>query len=511
MCRIIRVRSRLCQRRCVSLLISLIEETVCVPSKCDIVKIFNQTLGLAVQVAFKYRKTLLNIVCLLDYHEPLHLRGCVQTSPGYSFIPSKQGQARRRELKAKVDQLQGTRTTLRRMKAELQVLAQGRSLLLPPELMGVIFGFYVHLYGQLPETLLLVCRTWYILALCQHTLWTNLEPLDQFGLRTMRPWAGTFIQSRIARSNPVPLNVDFSRISSIDMTPKVAMRIAGTRTLRPRIRNLVIARSSDTAFLLGDQPLLKSVTIKGGYPHPLDEVISNPKKFKLAEKNLTTLHLKCSPKLEAWPEGLLQRLHTLEVTPTSDPRILQECWTMVQKSTTLHSLHIAGSYGCTAPLSHPSVQRLSVIYPSYLNSNHVYSLEDVRFPRLRDITIEAWDPKALRQLKLIDTPVLSLRLACHRSYGGPGDLIEEQWVDAVVPLLRSVPRLEEVELLAESSLIVKIIETLEKEPSLCAELRVFTVIVFTKKLGEGEAATSEELERMVAAVISQRLQGLLTQ
>jgi hypothetical protein len=89
------------------------------------------------------------------------------------------------------------------MKAELQELAQGRSLLLPPELMGVVFGYYVHLYGQLPETLLLVCRTWHVLALCQPTLWTNLDPLTQFGLNTLRPWAGTFIQSRIARSNPV--------------------------------------------------------------------------------------------------------------------------------------------------------------------------------------------------------------------------------------------------------------------------------------------------------------------
>jgi len=398
------------------------------------------------------------------------------------------------------------------MKAELQELAQGRSLLLPPELMGEIFGHYVHLYGQLPETLLLVCRAWYVLALCQHTLWTNLDPLNQFRHGTLKPWAGTFIQSRISRSNPVPLNVDFSRISRIDMTPEVTMRIAGTSTLRSRIRTLVIARASDAAFLLGDQPLLKSLTIKSGYPHPLDQVSSNPKKFKLAEKkNLTTLRFECSPKLETWPEALLQRLHTLEVTPTGDPRILQECWTMIQKSTTLHSLHITGGYGCTAPLSHPSVRHLSVIYPSHLNSSLVYSLEDVRMPRLRGLSIEAWDPKALMQLKLIDTPVSSLRLACHGLYGGVDDLITELWVDATVPLLRSVPRLEEVELLAEPKLMAKVIEALGKEPSLCAELRAFTVGVFAERLGEEGAASSEELKVAAAAVVAQRLQGLSTQ
>jgi len=454
---------------------------------------------------------------MLDCHECLYLGGCVQTSPGYSFIPSKQAQARRRELKAKVDQLQGTRTALRRMKAELQELAQGRSLLLPPELMGITFGYYVHLYGQHPETLLLVCRTWHVLALFQPTLWTNLDPLGQFGVGTIKPWAGTFIQSRIARSNPVPLNVDFSRLSWV-MTPNVTMKIAGTGTLRSRVRNLVITRSCDAAFLLGDQPLLNSLTLLGGY---LDQVIANPKKFKLAEKNLTTLRFKCSPKLEVWPEALLQRLHTLEVTLTGDPRILQECWTMIQKSTALHSLHIAGSYGCSAPLSHRSVQRLSVVYPNYSNANHVYSLEEVRMPRLRDVSIEAWDPKALKQLKLIDAPVLSLHLKCQRPCQSPHmeqyDLIEELWVDAVVPLLRSMPRLEEMELLAPLSLITRIMGNLEKELSLCPELRAFTVTAAAKKPGEGEGSkdatlqTSEELKGVAAAVISQRFQRLSSQ
>ena len=184
---------------------------------------------------------------------------------------------------------------------------------------------------------------------------------------------------------------------------------------------------------------------------------------------------------------------------------------MIQKSTTLHSLHITGGYGCTAPLSHPSVRHLSVIYPSHLNSSLVYSLEDVRMPRLRGLSIEAWDPKALMQLKLIDTPVSSLRLACHGLYGGVDDLITELWVDATVPLLRSVPRLEEVELLAEPKLMAKVIEALGKEPSLCAELRAFTVGVFAERLGEEGAASSEELKVAAAAVVAQRLQGLSTQ
>src|SRR5260221_4088364 len=107
--------------------------------------------------------------------------------------------------------IERTRAALRRMKAELKELGQRRNLPLPPELIWMIFDLYVHLYNQLPERLLLVCRTWHVLALSQPTLWTNLDPLGPFGLNIVRPWAGTFIQSRIAHSKPAPLKVDFTR------------------------------------------------------------------------------------------------------------------------------------------------------------------------------------------------------------------------------------------------------------------------------------------------------------
>ena len=60
--------------------------------------------------------------------------------------------------------------------AQKAELARRKSLPLPPELIGECFAFYVHLYRQLPEKLLLVCRTWHVLAI----LWTNLDPLEQF-------------------------------------------------------------------------------------------------------------------------------------------------------------------------------------------------------------------------------------------------------------------------------------------------------------------------------------------
>ena len=114
----------------------------------------------------------------------IYLGGCVQTSPGYSFNPLEQEQAHHQELKAKVGQLQATHTTLRRnMKRVGPEFSSGSGA------RGCNFGSYVHLHVQLLETLL-VHRTWYVLALCQPTLQTNLDPLNQFELGTMRPWAG---------------------------------------------------------------------------------------------------------------------------------------------------------------------------------------------------------------------------------------------------------------------------------------------------------------------------------
>lgn len=72
---------------------------------------------------------------------------------------------------------------------------------------------------------------------------------------------------------------------------------------------------------------------------------------------------------------------------------------------------------------------------------------------------------------------------------------------------RSVPLLEEMELLASSGLIVGIIGTLEKGPN---PLRALTVTAAEKRPGEEEDTTSEEPKGIVAAGTSQRPQGFST-
>ena len=423
--------------------------------------------------------------------------------------------SRRQELSSEIEQLRGTRAAVRRMKAELEVLAQRRNLPLPPELMGMIFDFYFHLYGHLPEKLLLVCRTWHVLALSQPTLWTNLDPLDQFGHRIVRPWAGTFLQSRIARSNPAPLKVDFSRLSW-DMTPEVVKKVASIATFRPRIQELVISRAMDTSYLVGPQPLLKSLIISGNCPSPLERIIATPTKFKLSEKRLTTLHLYSPPKSLAWPDSLLQRLQTLDVKLNGDPALLHEYWTIIQKSCTLRTLRITPSYGSAPALCHPSVQQLSIVYPEFWNIGQVYCLEEVRMPRLQDIIIETSGPKPLTQLRLIEAPVSSLRLICRPRgmYGKNNAASEVSWVGGIVHILRSTSRLKTMEISATPSVVSDLLEAFDNDRSLCTELDSFVVDEATGIGMEGDdkrslAAKFDQLRDKVADLMEKRHSSML--
>jgi len=372
-----------------------------------------------------------------------------------------------------IGQLQGTRAIVRHMKAEFKELGQRSNLPLPPELIGIIFDFYVHLCRQLPEKLLLVCRTWHVLALSQRTLWTNLDPLAQFELLVVQPWAGTFLQSRIARSNPAPLRVNFKSLW-LDMTPNVVKKVAAIPTFRSRIQELVISRVEDLQYLVGDQPLLQSLTFSGNDPLMLEQLSANPKRFKLADKKLTTLRLDSSTAPRIWPDSLLQRLRTIEVTLNHDPQVLHEHWTIIQKSTSLHTLHIIPSWRSVPVLSHPSVQCLSIFY---FDTNQSCSLEEVRLPRLQDLIIDTSLPKPLTKLKLVETPVLALRLICRPrwSYGEIDPSVDISWVDSVICLLRSTSFLKRMEISAPSGLVSGVLEAFEKDRKLCSELSTFIV------------------------------------
>ena len=390
--------------------------------------------------------------------------------PPYSS-PTPLEKSYRQELSRKIEQLQGTRAAIRRMKAEFEKLGQRNNLPLPPELMGMIFDFYVHLYRQLPEKLLLVCRSWHALALSQPTLWTELNPLEQFGLTVIPSWTGTFIQSRIDRSNPAPLKVDFKRFSRLVAAISIN-EVAALPTFRPRIQELVINHAPEMDYLVGDQPMLKSLIIRG--KSPLKRLITSPEEFNLAEKKLTTLRLPSWRKLPIWPDALLQRLHTLEVALSIDSCAHHEYWTIIQKSTALRTLRITLRKGSPPVLAHPSVRSLSIVYSRSWDARQVRSLEELRLPRLEELVIETADLKPLLELKLVETLVLSLRLTlCRPHWDNIDPTTTILWVDNVVCFLRSTSRLREMEMTAPSCIVSGVLGALETDKGLCPGLKGF--------------------------------------
>jgi len=422
--------------------------------------------------------------------------------PAYSLIPTPLEISRRDELSTKIVLYQGTRAARRRMEAELEELGQRRNIPLPPELMGIIFDFYVHLYGHLPERLLLVCHAWHVLALSRPTLWANLDPLGPFGLKLIRPWAGTFIQSRIARSNPAPLKVDFSSCSW-NIQSKDMKKIAATRTFRPRIQALVVACTHDLWCFTGDQPLLKHLTF--GEFLDSDEVGANPVKYKLFDKPITTLCLEGPTESLIWSELFLRRLQTLGVTLTGNIGVLDQSWVMVQKSAALLTLHITMRFGSAPSLSHASCRNLTIAY-----CDNFCSLEEVRMPRLQELTIVTYTRNAL--VRLVDTPISVLRLTCRFRCEDKNPAVNASWVESAIHLLRSAPCLERFEIFAPFDLVATLSEALAEDLDLCIELHSFIINgpMGTELEAEGHAQMNVEAEKLeqlrdyVAAFIDQR-------
>jgi len=272
----------------------------------------------------------------------------------------------------------------------------------------------------------------------------------------------------------------------------VVEKVAAIPTFRPRIQELVIGRDEEMLYLVGDQPLLQSLTVRGRplpprrYLHPPEQAIESPTGSKLAGKKLTTLCLQSSPspKLLAWLNPLLQRLQTLEVTLTQSS---QGRWTIIEKSTTLRTLHLRVTPRNENPpvLYHPTVQCLSIIYPKPWEPNQFCSLEGVRLPRLQDLTIDASDPHQLVELKLVEAQVVLLRLICRPCWS-------HSWVDGVVCLLRSNPHLKKMEIFAPSVIVSDVLDAFERDSRLCSELTAF--IVGPTEPGTVEGPDQRDLE-----------------
>ena len=372
-----------------------------------------------------------------------------------------------------IENLQGRRGAIIRLKDELRLLNAQRSLPIPQELLELIFKYSVHSHGQLPERLLLVCRTFYLVAINCRTLWTNLVPVGRSTNRNLPRWAGTFIQSRVARSDPVPLAIDFTNVQTWEMTDKFAEKVAGIPTLLQRCRSVVISRASELQFFQGFQPLLESLDLEIAYWGP-------PSRYKPWESvgecpNLRRLILKTSNGNSKWPRHLFQQLTHLVIRMPllkgNNPTYHHVILPLVIR---LQSLTLTVDFGAPQPVIHKSLQTLVLVYRVRWIDEITNTLGDIVCPELRRLEISTPISELLSSIHLRHTPKLSeLYLFCeqHPTYDKEKDLfLSRQWSASIVELLRSIGTIKHLELDSEIEVVSVLVEKLEADPTLCPDL-----------------------------------------
>jgi hypothetical protein len=342
-----------------------------------------------------------------------------------------------------IENLQGRRGAITKLREELYRLGARRSLPVPHELLEHIFKYLVHSYGHPPDELLFVCRTFYVVAMGCRTIWTGLNPVSQFKLDHLPRWTGTFIQSRVARSNPAPLDIEFADIGSSELTDELAKKIAGIPTLLQRCRSVIIFQLSERHFVEGFQPLLESVTMVVPNDHGLDHLF----------KQLT--HLKIEPPLQKGNN------------PSFHHRILPV-------AVRLRSLTLTVALGAPKPVIHQSLQTLVLVYNIPWMSQLTNNLGEIVCPELRRLEIKVPFSELLSSIDLCHTHNLSdLRIVCTKGVWYDEDdvtVLDEQWSDSIVKVLRSIGTIKRLELKSRIEVVSGLVEKLEADPTLSPDL-----------------------------------------
>ena len=425
------------------------------------------------EIEFNYKESTLRIVRSAQLNR-CPCSGChPQTLGSKGFVPDGASDQMRKAVQKMTENLQGRRGVITNLGTELWFPTARRSLPIPHELLEIIFQYSVHSYGLLPEKLLLVCRTFYIVAINCRALWTGLDPVGQSTSTCLPLWAGTFIQSRVARSNPSPLDVHFVNVQTPEMTDEFAKKVAGIPTLLQRCRSLVIFRGSELQFFQGFQPLLESLTLQISYlgRHSWH----NPWESGGEYPNLRSLKLRTSAGRGYWPERLFQQLTQLEI----EMQVLRETLppyhdVILPVAARLRSLTLVVDYGLPQPVIHKSLQTLVLVYRVLWMVEDPYTLGEIVCPELPRLEIQALFCEILSSIHLRYTQKLSdLFIVCRQDvkYDEEGaSFLSEKWSRSIVELLRSIGTVKHLKLDSEAKVVSGVVAKIEADPTLCPNL-----------------------------------------
>jgi hypothetical protein len=336
---------------------------------------------------------------------------------------------------------------------------------MPHELLELIFQYFVHSYEQLPEKLLLVCRTFHLVAINCRALWTDLDPVGRSTVSDLPRWSGTFVQSRVARSFPTPLDINFTKVETWDMTNEFAEKVAGIPTLLQRCRSVVISRSSELHFFQGSQPLLESLTLENVYTGPYTQ--HRPWESVGDCPNLRSLKLRTSYGRENWPKHVFQQLTQLEIMmPLRKGNNPSYHLGILPVAMQLRSLTVTVDFGVPQPVIHKSLQALVLVYRTPLMVEEANTLGEIVCPELRRLEIRAQFCELFASIQLRHTQKLSdlcLDIIQRAKYDG------ERW-GGIVELLRSIGTVKHLQLKSGIEVVSGLVEKIEADPTLCPDL-----------------------------------------
>ena len=425
-------------------------------------------------IEFNYKDSTLRIVrsASLNY---CPCSGCdPQTLESNDSAPDGTRDQIHKAIQERIENLQGHRGAITKLEAELRLLTAQRSLPIPYELLELIFQYFVHSCCQLPEKLLLVCRTFYVVAINCRALWTGLDPVGQSTADLLPPWAGTFIQSRVARSNPSPLDIDFTKIRTLEMTDGFAKKVASIPTLLQRCRSVVICRSSELQFFQGFQPLLESLTLELKHLGILSQY--RPWESVGECPNLRSLRLKTSVGSEDWPEHLFQQLTQLEIKmPLQKGKNPSYHHGILPIAMRLRSLTLTVDYGVPLPVIHKSLQTLVLVYRMFpWTLENLSTIGEIDCPELRRLKIQTAFCEHFSLIHLRHTQKLSeLCLDRNRNVGFDEEeafRLNEKWSCSIVEFLRSIGTIKHLKLKSGIEVVSGVVEGIEADPTLCPDL-----------------------------------------
>lgn len=338
--------------------------------------------------------------------------------------------------------------------------------MLPSDILYEIFGHFVHGYRQMPEKLLLVCRNWHLHATLP-SLWVEIPPLvSSSGLPLS--CAGTYIQTRVARSDPLPLDLDFTWLSDSSNRITALKQISEIPGLLPRCRSVVIGSSAAWVLVQGFQPLLQKITMGARWDR-LDWRL-NSTVTPYHTPALRHLNIVYAPP-KNWNRAVMAQLEMLSITVGWHACDLEEAREFVLLAPNIRTLqlrvHTESSFGMWSvhalpgPIICQHLTRLILIYPEEPLGRPCHPFRHIELPNLTHLEVDVLRPRLLAGMfsateTKIQTFIIHSRTECN---------LENLSMDSSVlfAYLRSVPKLTRLEMRTTPYTAYDVVQTLETD------------------------------------------------